>query len=481
MKLTSVLSSIIATFAIAFNANAAENPPNIIWIYIEDQNPWYSTYAQGLVKTPNIDALAKEGVVFERAYAPVPVCAPSRSALITGTYPIRTGTHDMRSGRVPYYQIALPEGVTTVPELFRKAGYATFNRGKDDYNFTYDRNELYTIGEIVRDNGWKGLVGSGHWSEVPEGMPFFAQLQTQGGKHGTGGKLAERLTKLGLPTVSPDAVSVPPQYPDIPEMRDAVADHLDSMTMTDYEVGEFMKQLKKDGLWDNSIIFMFSDHGSALPRSKEFCYDEGLRVPLVVVAPGMQDIVVPGTRRSDLATIMDVTATSLALAGLDIPTFMDSKNLFAKDYKRDYLFASADRMSNVIDRVRSVTGPRFHYIRNFLSDRSLNQWGHRDMVGLPEFVKIRQLYEQGKLTEAQALPYGPRSPEELYDLDNDPHELINLAKNPKFKAELDEMRKQLATWIEDTDDKGQYPRSAEAMREITERFPPEWLKGPDFQ
>ena len=143
-------------------------------------------------------------------------------------------------------------------------------------------------------------------------------------------------------------------------------------------------------------------------------------------------------------------------------------------------------MSNVIDRVRSVMGERYHYIRNFMIDRPLMNWGHREMISLadPEessFLKIRRLAEQGKLTFAQASPYGPRVPEELYDLQNDPDEVVNLAQDPVHAGQLDAMRRQLENWIVDTDDKGQYPRSKAAWTEITERFPSSWLRSPEFQ
>ena len=268
-------------------------------------------------------------------------------------------------------------------------------------------------------------------------------------------------------------------------MRNHVATHYNSVLRTDYQIGQTVARLIADGLWENTIIFLFTDHGSDLPRSKEFVYAEGLHVPLIVVAPGMQDVVKPGTRRSEIVNLMDVAATSLALAGLEIPKTMDAKNLFAEDYARQYVFSSADRMSNVIDRVRSVMGPRYHYIRNFMLDRPLMNWGHREMISLanPEassYLTIRRLAEEGKLTAAQAAPYGPRIAEELYDLKRDPDEVTNLAGDPAHRAKLEEMRTALAGWIEDTDDKGQYPRSQAAMDEIIGRYPVSWLRSPEF-
>ncbi|MDE0453022.1 MAG: sulfatase [Gammaproteobacteria bacterium] len=485
---------LVAFAAIATTSTSHAKQPNVLWIYIDDQSPWYSSYGDERVETPNIDALASAGVLFERAYTPTPVCAPARSAIITGAYSIRTGTHDMRSGRVPSHQIHLPEGVTTLPQLFRKAGYETYNGTKDDYNFSYSQSDLYSIprdlpsGNVYGDldyggGSYKGPQGSGHWQDVPRGKPFFGQMRVSGGK--SVGSINEVLAGYGLEPVTPDEVRVPLQYPDIPLVRQHIADHYNSIQRTDHEVGETIARLKADGLWENTVVFLFSDHGSDLPRSKEFCYTEGLHVPLIVVAPGMQDAVRPGTRRSDIVDLLDVAASSLALAGVPVPEYMDSRNMFDEDYSREYVFSSADRMSNVIDRVRSVIGPRYHYLRNFMTDRPLINWGHREMVSLERqtatsFLAIRTLFEEGKLTPAQAAAYGPRVAEELYDLESDPDETVNLAGDPAHQEKLMEMRAALEGWIEDTDDKGQYPRSRAALEEVMGRLPRSWLKSPEF-
>jgi arylsulfatase A-like enzyme len=493
--LLSLLFVLLVLGGVSPDAQSAETAepkaPNILWINIDDQSPWYGTYGDDLAQTPILDSLAEHGVVFERAYAPSPVCAPSRSAIITGSYSIRTGTHDMRSGRVPEYQIYLPDGVVTLPELFRQGGYETYNSGKDDFNFTYKRSDLYSIRDEAEEaeeatvgESYKGDKGSGDWRDVPDGQSFFGQTSVAGGKMVSDDTPGE-LQAFGYKPVTPADVRVPPQYPDIPEVRRHIADHYNSVMQTDYQVGQLIDRLRSDGYWENTVVFLFSDHGSDLPRSKEFLYHEGLHVPLIAVAPGMQDLVKPGTRRSDIVNLMDVAATSLRLAGLDVPDFMDSKDMFAQDYSRDFVFSSADRMSNVIDRVRSVMGERYHYIRNFMTDRPLMNWGYREMWGLQDpdafsSIKVRQLYEAGMLTPEQAAPYGSRVAEELYDLQNDPDEVVNLAGDPAYEAVLVEMRTQLAAWISDTDDKGQYPRSSAAMKEITDRFPESWLKSPEF-
>ena len=511
--------------------------PNILWIDIDDQSPWYNVYGDKTVSTPNLDALANEGVVFERAYAASPVCAPSRSAMITGVYPIRAGTHDMRAGRVPDYQIHLPKEITTVPEIMRKAGYETYNAHKDDYNFAYDRRNLYSFGnpmhpyspgsrddearksdskkggykavskkqlmemgftaekadkmlaELNKDKGtgkvnYKGLRGNGSWRDVKEG-PFFGQLSIPGGKSVE--KINEQLRSYGLQPVDPADVRVPAQYPDIPQVRQHVADHYNSVQRTDQKVGELVQQFKDEGLWGNTVFILYSDHGSDLPRSKGYVYKEGLHIPFIIAAPGM-DIIGSGGR-SDLVNLMDIAATTLGLAGIEIPEFMDAKDIFAKDYHRDYIYSSSDRWGNVIDRARSVTGEQFHYIRNFKLDRPLFNWGAYEMVAkmrdpdgtTTSLMAMRRMADEGKLQGAQMAPYSERVAEELYDLKNDPDEVNNLAADPAYQKQLIKMRKALLYWIADTDDKGQYPRSSGAMREITDRFPPDWLKSSEFR
>lgn len=528
-----ILSQLFASLLTILPLSVLADRPNILWIDIDDQSPWYNVYGDKTVSTPNLDALAAEGVAFRRAYVANPICGPSRSAMITGVYPIRAGTHDMRSGRVPQHQIYLPDEITTVPEIMRKAGYETYNAHKDDYNFTYDRRDLYSFGNPLHpyspgsrddeagkvdgkqlskqkliemgftaekaaemlahassDKGkgkgtvnYKGLRGSGSWRDVKKG-PFFGQMSIPGGKGVA--TIDERLRSLGLEPVDPTKIRVPAQYPDIPQVRQHVANHYNSILRTDHRVGELIEQFKDEGLWGNTVFILYSDHGSDLPRSKGYVYKEGLHVPFIIAAPGM-DLIEPGTR-DDLVNLMDIAATTLGLAGVEVPEFMDAKDVFAEDFHREYIYSSSDRWGNVIDRTRSVMGERFHYIRNFMLDRPLFNWGAYEMTAhmrdpdgkTTSFMAMRLMADAGELEGAQMAPYGKRVAEELYDLKNDPDEVNNLAADPEYREQLTRMRKALLYWIADTDDKGQYPRSVAAMKEITDRFPAGWLKGPEF-
>lgn len=300
-------------------------------------------------------------------------------------------------------------------------------------------------------------------------------MQTWGGKYGYSIEGAKKvLQELGVENpklVSPDEVTVPPQYPDIPQMREMIAAQLCTMLISDVEVGQIIQRLKDEGHWGNTIIFLLSDHGALFPRAKQMCYAEGLHVPLIVAAPGMADLadrIPPGTRRTEQSATLDVGGSSLHLAGIEVPDYMDTANLFSGS-SREYVFSARDRCEWVVDRVRSVIGDRFHYIKNFMTDRPVAQPNYRERW--PAITQTREMYVRGDLTPAQAAAYGPRPAEELYDLEQDPHELVNLASEPEHGKTLETMRALVDAWIEETDDKGQYPESPAALRIIKNMWP----------
>ena len=209
---------------------ASEKKFNVLWIIIDDQSPWHSVYGNKLVSTPNIDKLASEGVLFKRAYSESPVCSPSRSAIITGSHAIRLGTHDHRASRTPDNQIFLPKNFKTVPELFRKSGYETYNSGKDDYNFFYKKSDLYSIMDTKVDNKLakygKSGQGSGDWSDIKSKKPFFGQIRVSGGKD-VGDQLPDFLAKSGYPVVKASQVTVCLLYTS-PSPRDATLSRMPS-------------------------------------------------------------------------------------------------------------------------------------------------------------------------------------------------------------------------------------------------------------
>ena len=439
----------------------ADERPNILWIYVDDMSDWMGCYGDTVADTPHIDRLARRGVLFQRVYMPAPVCSTTRSALITGAMQTTYGLHNHRT----MIKLPLPEQVTTVPELFRSAGYLTFNEAKDDYNFKRDRAQMYSpeFNRPTRKQVSGHLIGTDlTWLEQLKGSPFFGQIQLKGGKLG-----GETGSKYPAPSrVSEDKVTVPPQYPDIPVFRNAVARHYEQIAETDVQVGAIMDALRQYGLYENTAVFFFTDHGSPLPRSKQFLYEEGTRVPLIVHWPnGTARIRARGQERTDLVSGIDITAASLGLAGLDRPAFMEGRDFFSQEESpRRVVISARDRMGNAIDRIRSVTSDQFRYIRNSMLDRPLFQPQYRD--GYATFTRLRELYEHQRLSplHAAAFTTADRSDEELYDLRNDPHQIINLAKDPRYAKVIDQHRNVLDAWQKQTDDKGLYPESPESLR-----------------
>jgi arylsulfatase A-like enzyme len=425
---------------LATGAVLGDERPNVLWIVVEDASPHVGCYGETTIETPHIDALAAEGVRFTRAFVTAPVCSPSRSAMVTGMYQTTLGAHNHRSQRAggkgggnAAYDESFRLPVPSVPELFRRAGYYVTNSGlnktgKTDYNFTGD------------------LYDPGDWADRKPGQPFFAQVQLHGGK--------ARGAKVDDP-VDPAAVTLPPYYPDDPVLRRDWAAYLNSWIKTDREVGQIIRRLRDEGVLDSTAVFFWTDHGVSHVRGKQFLYDEGIRVPLIV---RFGDGRAAGSSREDLVEHIDVAATSLALAGIAIPDFVQGRDLFAGDYKpRSFVFATRDRCDETVDVIRAVRTKRYKYIRNFLSHLPHAQPNqYKDGKAITQ--AMRRLHREGGLSELQARVFeAPRPAEELYDVEADPHETVNLAEDPKFRGVRDELRRTLYDHMVETRDVGLIP------------------------
>lgn len=423
----------------------ADERPNIVWIVCEDQSRHYGCYGEPLVDTPAIDRLAAEGALFVNAAVTAPVCSPCRSALVTGMWQTSIGAHHHRSGRGAE-KIHLPEHVRLIPEYFKEAGYYTCigslgqavnpgrgGLGKTDYNFQWD-SAVYDAGE---------------WSGRAEGQPFFAQIMLGGGKS----RNSARRDK-SIPHVNADDVVLPPYYPRHPVILEDWAAYLDTFTQMDRQVAQVLARLEKEGLAQNTVVFFMTDHGISHARGKQFCYDEGMMIPLIVWAPGRIE---PGTVRRDLALQIDLAATSMHFAGIPIPDYLESRPLFGPDFQpRDYLVCARDRCDETYDRIRAVRDERFKYIRNGYPQRPhLQPNVYKDEKSICK--ALREWHAAGKLDALQErILFSPqRAEEELYDLASDPWELNNLAGDPAYAAPLARMRQILDRWIEETGDRGQ--------------------------
>ena len=436
---------------------AGKDRPNIIWLFVEDMNGWMGCYGDHTVPTPNIDRLARQGVRFSRAYMTAGVCSPSRSAIATGAMQTSLGLHNHRSSRrrTPGEVIHLPAGVRTVYQLLREEGYYVYsNPGKDDFNFVFKRRDLYD--KTLK--AWMGFTGP-EWRKRPDGSPFFAQIQLRGGKNS--GKF-----RADAEPTDPDSISPPPYYPDVEAIRKEIAHHYDCVRQTDEEVGDVLRALDHDGLIENTVVFFWTDHGMRLYRHKQWLYEGGIRVPLVVCGPGLGE----GVVRDDLVSGIDITVSTLAFAGVPCPEWMEGRDLFAADHRpRDYVVSARDRCDFTIDRARAITTSRFKYIRNFLTDRPFMQPQYRD--GTEAVKTVRAMHERGELDEVQEIWWSDqRVAEELYDLEADPHEINNLAGNGEQRAVLDRCRDYLEEWIRESGDRGQQPESIESLRGVYKKW-----------
>lgn len=436
--------------------------PNILWITCEDSSPALGCYGDSFAVTPTLDKLSAEGVRYTAAFAPIGVCAPSRSCLITGIYPPTLGSHHMRC------QTILPADVRCFPAYLRDAGYFCTNNSKTDYNFA------------VPKDAWDQNGGKATWKNRKPGQPFMSvfnfttthesQIRTPDAEFA---KVTQRVTSEQRH--DPAKVPVPPYHPDTPEVRRDWARHYDLMTALDYQVADLLAELEKDGLANNTIVFFFSDHGTGMPRSKRWLYDSSLRVPFIVRFPEKYRSfapAAPGSAIDRLVSFVDFGPTVLSLLGVPVAPTMQGEPFLGSQAKppREYVYGFRDRMDERYDMVRAVRDRRYKYLRNYFPDVPYAQ--HLDyMEKMPTMQVWRKLAAEGKLNPAQSAFMAPNKPlEELYDTESDPHEINNLAKSLEHQATLERLRKAHNEWVVSIADLGLLPE--EEMHRRSNGEPP---------
>ncbi len=433
-----------APLVLASHAGAGEARPNILWVIAEDFSPDLACYGARLVQTPNLDRLAAEGVRFTHAFVTGPVCSASRSAIATGMYQTTIGAHNHRSHRDDGYR--LPEGVEVFTRYLQRAGYYTANvvpvapgvrgTGKTDFNFEAEN-----------------VFDGDDWRARRKGQPFYAQVNFS--------ETHRAFRRSPGRPIDPSRVELPPYYPDHPSIRKDFAMYLETTQNLDEKVGKVLARLEEEGLSEDTIVFFFGDHGRPMPRGKQFVYEEGIRIPLIVRIPakfrpaGFK----PGTVCDDLVSAIDITASTLKLAGIEPPAHMEGRPFpWLGGEPRDHIIAARDRCDETVDRIRCVRTRRYKYIRNFFPERPYTQQNVYKDVNYPTLAVMRQLKEEGKLTGPPAAFLADRRPpEELYDLESDPNEVRNLAGDAAHRKTLESMRAILDDWIRRTGDRGQFP------------------------
>ena len=427
----------------------ADSRPNIVWISCEDISPNLGCYDDPHAITPHLDRLAAAGVRFDSAFTPAGVCAVVRSSVITGMYAPSIGSQHMRSNIIP------PAHVKTLPEMLRAEGYFCTNRSKTDYQFAptpamWDRQ------------------GSKHqdWRERPDPKQSFFSVINLTVCHESQIRHGEKRHQQVIQQIGkenqrdPDAVAgtLPEYLPDTPATRKNWAWYHDNITLMDKMAGEVLDRLEADGLADNTLVVFWSDHGMGMPRGKRWIYDSGTRIPVIMRWP---DHLSADSAREDLVNTVDLAPTMLSVAGIPVPTHMQGRVVIGADQQDEppYLFFHRDRMDEVYELQRGARDRRWKYIRNYMPERTYAQRIDY-MDAMPAMQDWRRLNAEGKLSGGQKNWFAKEKPfEELYDLENDPWELNNLAGTSQYGERLARMRGATEDWQERIGDTGMIPEA----------------------
>lgn len=436
--------------ALAVPAASAGDPgparPNILWITCEDTGPHLGCYGDREATTPNLDRLAARGMIYTRAWSGAPVCAPARTAIISGVYPTSTGSEHMRS------LVPLPPGLRLYPQFLRDAGYYCTNNEKEDYN-------LLKPGQV-----WDDSSRRAHWTNRPPDRPFFAIFNH------TITHESQVRARPHTPVLDPQRVRVPAYHPDTPEVRRDWAQYHDKVAAMDALAGRNLADLERAGLAGDTLVFFYGDHGPGIPRCKRFTYDSGLRVPLIVFVPEKWRHLAPpeyqpGGASARLVNFVDLAPTLLSLAGVEPPAWMEGAALMGPHARPGprFTFGYRGRMDERYDFTRSVTDGRHVYIRNYLPHLPHGQHVAY-MFQTPTTQVWKRLFDAGQLPPEQAQFWQPRAPEELYDLVADPDEVRNLAASPAHREILGTLRSALQQHLLSTRDLGFLPEAERERR-----------------
>ncbi len=409
----------------------AETKPNILWIVCDDLGTDLGCYGTPLIQTPNLDEFASQSIRYENCHTVTAVCSASRSAMVTGMYPVSINCHQHRTR--PEAMRPLPDSVKVITEYFEEAGYFTFNNrfgstdklGKTDYNFTTDY-EIYD---------------GTHWSQRQEGQPFFGQVQIH---------FPHRpFTQDTINPIDESEIVLPPYLPDHWVARQDWAFYLETIQVVDKEIGQLLDALEKDGLMDNTYIFIVGDQGRPMVRNKQFLYDGGTNTPLLIRYPNKQ---FAGEVRDELVSNIDLSATSLKLAGIEMPEHIRGNNILGEHTPRTELYTMRDRRDETVDRIRAIRTDKYKYIRNFYTERPYTQYNAYKRNQYPTIVLMGVLKSQGQLNPEQlSFMSDVRPAEELYDLENDPYELNNLAESEGYAQLKAELSLKLDEWLKHED------------------------------
>lgn len=450
--------------------------PNILWISVEDISPYLPQYGDSTITTPNIDRIAHGGTVYTNAFTCAGVCAPSRSAIITGMHQQSLGTMHMRTGRdyagistgiyredvglrdmtgtnVPEYSTVIPAEVKVFSEYLRKGGYFCSNNAKTDYQFAPPMT------------AWDECGMDGHWRNRQKGEPFF-HVRSTFVTHESRIWAKKNDTLL----VDPSTVPIPRHFPNHPIVRQDVARNYSNIKEVDIEIGALLDELESDGLMDNTIIVFWSDHGGPLPRGKREIYDTGLHVPLIIRVPSQWQDQVLGYEVAEpdihfdkqMISMIDLAPSMMSIVGIEVPEYMQGRSFLGSQRAakpRQYIYAGRDRLDTEYDKVRVVRDKDFLFVKNYYPElpNYMNVEYRTQMDMMQELLRLDSI---GELSGPSTVWFNKtKTEEEFYVVAEDPLQLNNQINNPKYVAAINRLRKELSSWQADLNDQSVIPES----------------------
>lgn len=444
-KLLSVVS--ICFIFLGFKTDNDSNKVyNVIWLDLEDLSPMLAAYGDSTIKTPNIDRLAKEGIVFANAHSCVGVCAPSRYSIVTGTYPVAHGAHNMRTGmgnkypNAAQYEVVPPAYVRCFPDILRENGIYT-SGSKTDFQFS---PSPLTFDEYPKNDEVDRY-------QFPKQRPFYKQINFWE----THESQIWDWMRVNVPlAVDTSKVKIPSYLPQTPTMKMDWATQYNNLLYCDAKIGKLLAALENHKLLESTILIFTGDHGNGLPRGKRTVYESGVKVPLIIRFPTKK---MAGTSNNDLVYLMDLGPTILSMFNLSVPSYMNGRDIVGNQKpkeSRKYLYFSADRFDNELDIIRAVGDGKYKYIRNYQPQKGqfLDLDFRKRQAGIREIYLLDSL---GKLNVIQQAVMRKSKPsEELFDMVADKEEIKNLAELPNYESKLIELRAVLDQWQRQTKDLG---------------------------
>lgn len=415
--------------------------PNIVFLISDDHSHGdLGCYGNPVVRTPNLDRMAREGMRFENCFVTSPQCSPNRSSIFTGCAPHTTATSRLHT--------PMPPWETTFLEPLKERGYFVGAFRKVHQGKAFDRRwDFYGDARTPFERFFEA---------APAGRPFFLQA---------GFTDPHRPYRPGAftPPHDPAKVRVPRFLPDMPEVRQDLAHYYDAIARMDGECGQVFEILRRRGLDDNTLVIFTGDNGMPFPRAKGTCYDPGLHVPLLAWWPGR---IAAGTVRSELIAHVDLPATWLEAAGIEKPAKMQGRSflslLLGRPYQPRTEVCSERNWHDNFDPIRSVRTARHKLIFNAAPHFPYRPaW---DLADSPTWKAYLDGARRGKLEAHHRLLLDPARPVvELYDLTSDPDEFHNLATSPTHREVFEDLKRRLSNWMHDTYDylPPAYPRPGE--------------------